>query len=369
MRRTPTILLAGLLPWWCFAQLTVDPMTPVTACGSTTMNVPFSAASSYNAGNVFTMELSDAAGSFAAPAVIGSAAGIGSGVIPCTFPAGIGGGGWAIRVVASDPAETGDAYVLPIATLLPPDAGTSSSIAVCSNEPPFNMLTQLGGSPQAGGSWTGPNGASQPGVFQPAISLAGCYTYTVAAAPPCSNASSVLCVTVSDAPTPGSNIDFSACGGPPIDMQAGLPPGGTWTFGGAPHSNIFTPGIDTPGPYVYTLPGVPPCTGVTYTAWMMIDMPPNAGTSANVNWCASFGPLDLYAQLGGTPDGGGTWTDDSGTGALSGGTFDPAGIPNGIYLFTYTVPASGMCQGAQATVVVTNTAACMVPPETNDPVE
>jgi hypothetical protein len=347
-----------------YAQITVDPIAPVAVCGALTINVAYTAPGGFDAGNVFSVELSDATGAFATPAVIGSVPGTGSGVIPCTFPVGIGGGGWAIRVVASDPPLAGDAYALPIQTVPPPNAGTNANIAVCSNGPPFSMFTLLGGSPEAGGAWTGPNGDVMSGIFMPGTSVPGCHTYTVAGLPPCANETAVLCITVSNAPDAGTNINFTACGGPPIDMQAGLPPGGTWTFAGAPHSNIFVPGVDPPGQYLYTLPGIPPCDGVTHTAWMMVDMPPDAGTSATLAWCQSWGTLDLFAQLGGTPDAGGTWNDLAGTGQLTGSNWDPTGMPNGSYQFTYTVEATG-CPAATATVTVNHAQACLAPPPTN----
>lgn len=351
------------------AQITVEPMAPVATCGSTTLPVQFTSAVTFDPGCVFTVELSDAIGSFLAPTVIGSAVGPGMVSIPCSFPVGITPGtGWSIRVVASAPGLVGEAYLLPIQTVPPPNAGTNATATVCSNEPPFIMLPLLGGSPDVGGVWTGPNGNFMSGIFTPGISTPGCYDYTVAGLAPCANDSATLCITVSNAPSAGSNVSFNACGGPPIDMQAGLPPGGTWTFGGTPHSNIFFPGVDASGPYTYTLPGVPPCDGVTHTAWMMVDMPPNAGVDVTLIRCLSQGDVDLFAQLGGTPEAGGTWADDNATGQLTGSTFTVAGAPSGSYTFIYTVPG-GTCPDAQATVTVNFNAMCVMEPSSPYPVE
>jgi len=351
------------------AQIIVEPMASVSICGSPTLNIAYTAGGAFNGGNVFTVELSDASGSFAAPTVIGSAAATGSGSISCSFPAGIqGGSGQAIRVVATDPAQIGDAYVLPISTVVPPNAGLSTNMSVCSNLPSFSMIGGLDGSPQFGGMWIDPMGNAHSNIFSPGVSLPGCYTYAVAASPPCANEVSTLCITVSIAPNAGTNVSFNACGGPPIDMQAGLPPGGTWTFAGAPHSNIYVPGVDAPGPYQYTLPGIPPCTGVMHTAWMMVDMPANAGSSVTVARCLSQGDVDLFAQLGGTPTAGGTWSDNASTGQLVGGAFVVAGTPSGSYSFSYTV-AGGNCPDAQATVTVNLNAVCLMPPATPYPVE
>jgi hypothetical protein len=97
---------------------------------------------------------------------------------------------------------------------------------------------------------------------------------------------------------------------------------------------------------------------------MMVDMPPDAGTSATLAWCQSWGTLDLFAQLGGTPDTGGTWIDPAGTGQLSGSSWDPTGMANGSYQFTYTVETTA-CPAATATVTVNHAQACLAPPPTN----
>lgn len=60
------------------------------------------------AGNVFSVQLSDASGSFASPVVIGSAAATTSGSISCTIPPTVANGtGYRVRVVSSDPVATG----------------------------------------------------------------------------------------------------------------------------------------------------------------------------------------------------------------------------------------------------------------------
>lgn len=101
---------------------------------------------------------------------------------------------------------------------------------------------------------------------------------------------------------------------------------------------------------------------------VILTQGPNAGNNATVTRCLSQGDVDLFAQLGGTPEGGGTWTDNSATGQLTGGTFAVAGMPSGSYLFTYTVPG-GNCPDAQATVTVNLNAVCVMPPADPYPVE
>jgi hypothetical protein len=78
-------------------------------------SVDFSATGVYNSGNTFSVELSDAAGSFASPIVIGSLTGGGAegtdptGTISINIPSGTASGvGYRVRVVSTDPAVIGE---------------------------------------------------------------------------------------------------------------------------------------------------------------------------------------------------------------------------------------------------------------------
>ncbi|MBX3101738.1 MAG: T9SS type A sorting domain-containing protein [Bacteroidetes bacterium] len=78
--------------------------------GATGISVPFTSANAtFNVTNVFTAQLSDASGSFAAPTAIGTFVSMSvSGNVSCTIPAGTAAGtGYRIRIVSSDNAFAG----------------------------------------------------------------------------------------------------------------------------------------------------------------------------------------------------------------------------------------------------------------------
>jgi hypothetical protein len=375
LRSFVTVLGLFVLGHAVRAQLMIVPMPPVSVCGDPVLSVDVTASTAYNVGNVFTVELSDASGSFASPVAIGSVVATGSTSVPCSFPVGIiGGAGHAIRVLSSDPAEIGDAYVLPITTVAPPNAGLNSTIAVCSNSGTLELLDLLGGIPNSGGAWSGPAGAVPTGLFDPAIDPPGLYLYVVPATAPCLLATANLFVVVNQAPNAGSGGTIEVCSGsaPFImfsQLAGGAQTGGTWAGpGGAVGSGVYQPGVSTPGCYTYTVLGNMPCANASVALCIAEVASLSAGTNASVNWCQSFGPLDLMAELGGSPAVGGTWTDDNATGQLSGGFWDPTGMPSGTYAFTYSVGGSG-CPVTTATVSVVHSGICMVPPQTMDPVE
>ena len=204
-----------------------------------------------------------------------------------------------------------------------PNAGTNGTLTVCAGTTPTNseLFSQLGGTPDAGGTWTN-------------VGLV--YTYTVAATAPCTGTdTATVTVTEQAAPNAGTNGTLTVCAGiTPTDAElfsqlGGTPDaGGTWTNVGLV--------------YTYTVAATAPCTGTdSATVTVTEQAAPNAGTNGTLTVCAGTIPTDseLFAQLGGTPDAGGTWT-------------------NVDLAYTYTVAATLPCSiDATATVTLTEQAA------------
>jgi hypothetical protein len=82
--------------------LTRQPLVP-WVCSGDGFTVSFTTSGTFGANNTFSVQLSDATGSFANPSVIGSGGGT---PIPCVMPATTPPGNYKIRVVAYDPAGT-----------------------------------------------------------------------------------------------------------------------------------------------------------------------------------------------------------------------------------------------------------------------
>lgn len=79
-------------------------------------------------------------------------------------------------------------------------AGQGATISLCTlpGQPSVDLFTHLGGSPQPGGTWSGPAGSST-GIFTPGTSPTGNYVYQVPGTPPCSDPTATI--TVQAAPT------------------------------------------------------------------------------------------------------------------------------------------------------------------------
>lgn len=83
-----------------------QPVSKTSFCPQDNFQLHYTVTAPFNTGNVFTAQLSDAAGSFASPVSIGAITATGAGFINCTIPANTPQGiGYRVRVAASNPAK------------------------------------------------------------------------------------------------------------------------------------------------------------------------------------------------------------------------------------------------------------------------
>ncbi|MBX7109551.1 MAG: T9SS type A sorting domain-containing protein [Chitinophagales bacterium] len=133
--QTVTGVVNGVTSFGTLSQastsLATNTITGSPLCQGATVSVPFTACG-FAAGNIFTAELSDAAGSFAAPVAIGTLAATSSGTISATLPGTItAGSGYRIRVSASNPAITGSDNGINLTIVSPISTGVISYAPAC----------------------------------------------------------------------------------------------------------------------------------------------------------------------------------------------------------------------------------------------
>ncbi|MEL6357129.1 MAG: hypothetical protein AAFQ37_09390, partial [Bacteroidota bacterium] len=104
------------------------------------------------------------------------------------------------------------------------------------------------------------------------------------------------------------------------------------------------------------------CTAASATVQAInVETPPNSGNAVAQTACSTEAAFDLFTALDGTQDGGGTWIDDDGTGALSGAdnsVFDASAVAAGgaNYNFTYRVIGTNCTDSdTQVTITVNDT--------------
>ncbi len=288
----------------------------------------------------------DAGGNWSGPSPV-----VGSSYDPATMTPGA----YTYTLAATAPCASASSIVT-VTENVPADAGTDASVTVCDVGAAINLFAQLGGAPDAGGSWSGPSpvvGSS----YDPATMTPGAYVYTVTGTAPCGNAVATVTVTETGSPDAGTDGAITVCGdGAAINLFAqlgGTPDaGGTWSGPSPVAGSSYDPATMTPGAYTYTLAATAPCASASSIVTVTENVPADAGTDASVTVCDVGAAIDLFAQLGGTPDAGGSWIGPS---PVAGSSYDPATMTPGAYV--YTVAGNAPCFDASATItVIENTA-------------
>lgn len=108
-----------------------------TFCEGAAVIVNYTAIGTYNAGNVFTAQLSNSSGSFTSPINIGTLSSTTSGSISAIIPLGITGTAYRIRVISSNPTVT----------------GTNNGINVTINPTPDSPITAQNGNWSITSTW------------------------------------------------------------------------------------------------------------------------------------------------------------------------------------------------------------------------
>lgn len=105
--------------------------SPTAFCRNTAFNIPFTAVGTYNAGNVFTAQLSNASGTFTSgTTTLGTLTGTSSGTILATVPNSVSvGNNYKIRIVSSNPsASDNPAVPFSVLSVCPPPCATSMTL-------------------------------------------------------------------------------------------------------------------------------------------------------------------------------------------------------------------------------------------------
>lgn len=136
-----------------------QPVSPTSFCPADNFVLHYTVTGPFNAGNIFTAQLSDATGSFATPVNIGAVTATGAGTINCTIPANTPQGtGYRVRVTASNPTKISADNGVNLTVFDAPKITLAGDTAVCIGDSLwfYAQVTP----PAANINWTGPNGFS-----------------------------------------------------------------------------------------------------------------------------------------------------------------------------------------------------------------
>ncbi|GAA4407737.1 hypothetical protein GCM10023187_28740 [Nibrella viscosa] len=236
-------------------SITTGALSTTSVCAGGTLTVPFTTTGSFGGSNQFTVQLSNAAGSFASPVVVGTGT---SSPLTATIPTTTGTGtSYLLRVVASTPSTIGTASPTTLAITTVPGAPQVTPVNLC-----LNSSTQpLTATASAGATlnWYGTNatgGTASGTAPTPPSSTTGTTTYYVSQSRNgCESARAALTVTVNAlpaAPTPGASVTYCQ-GGQASSLTATPSAGGVLNWygtnasGGTGSSIAPIPTTTTPG--------------------------------------------------------------------------------------------------------------------------
>jgi gliding motility-associated-like protein len=219
-------------------------------------------------------------------------------------------GSYTYTVIGAAPCPSASSTV--IVTVNPvPSAGEDGVLSICTSAPSVSLFAQLQGVPEAGGTWTAPNGSASTGTFNPASSQPGVYTYTVLGLAPCIDDAAQVVVSVGIAGDAGTFGSISLCDGDPaadLFAQLGGTPdaGGAWSApDGSATDGTFDPLTDAPGTYTYTVTPGQPCPQVSAQVGVVVVPPVVADFLAQSN--GECVPLEVSFSHGYTGPGNCTW--------------------------------------------------------------
>jgi hypothetical protein len=168
-------------------------------------------------------------------------------------------------------------------------AGTSTTATLCTEPgaPAVQLFPLLGGSPNTGGTWSGP-GTS--GVFTPGVSQPGQYVYTVPGIPPCADPTATLTVIGTTGTDAGTGSPAIFC----FDDEAanlnnyvtGEPNSGVWYAPDGSGIALYNDPVNVAaygeGVYAYVVDAAP-CPADTAYVTVTLDGPPcTLGIAAHV---------------------------------------------------------------------------------------
>jgi hypothetical protein len=361
-------------------SITTGTITGSPFCASANVSVPFTVSGTYNAGNIFTAQLSNSSGSFASPVNIGQVTQTTNGTISATIPSNASSdSGYRIRVVSSNPAITGADNGTNITITAQPNAAISYAGPFCASIASAQPVNRTG---TAGGTYTSsPSGLSinaTTGAITPSLSTPNTYTvtYTIPASGGCalfSTTATVEIVATTPAPTVNAGANLALCEGTAFNFAGASITGGytsvSWNkIGGTASGNFTTTNSNNPAAWVWA----PTTTGtaifelvvtgqfgagcgvgtVSDTRTITWDALPVVDAGTAINSCSGSGNIQMQ---GATVTGSYTspvWSDNVGTGnwnqnsTPSAALYTPA-TNSGSLTATLTVYGTGGCASQQ----------------------
>lgn len=274
-------------------NLRIIPQPQAFYCAGACYSIPFTTIGTFNAGNVFTAELSDATGSFeSGTSIIGTFSGTSSGTIVSCIPAILStSSNYLLRIYSSSPSYCSIVKCNPISISAPPTVTVTAPSTICSGG---NVILTASGATTY--SWT-PSTFLNPttGSTVTATPTAN-VTYSVIGtnAAGCTDTATTT-LTISPASNPIITGITSICIGSSTTLTSSGSGTFVWSTGGSSSSIIVSPTTSTT--YTVSVTDANGCTGTTSTT-VIINPQPIINISGTTNICP--GEFATLNATGGT---------------------------------------------------------------------
>jgi hypothetical protein len=276
------------------------PLSNNAFCEGDNINISFSVNGTFNAGNNFVAELSDNTGGFAAPTIIGSIVGTGSGNISATIPLGTAQGlAYRVRVKGTNPVVFGTDNGTDINIKLLPTVSFTAPADICVNGSAIALNGGSGNPIGGSGSYSGQGVFA--GSFFPNLAGQGTFTltYTYVGTNGCvSNATDDI--TVNNLPLVTLNPFSAVClNDAAFALSGGLPAGGTYNIDGVANTQ-FDPAAVGPGNHqiTYSYTDVNGCSA-SASQFIFVNQPPTVSYNIPLAVCVGSSTNLLFSPSGG----------------------------------------------------------------------
>lgn len=362
--------MAGLTTRSTAQTISTGTVSPVSVCAGGAVSITYTVSASFATGNIFSAQLSDAAGVFSAkPMLIGTLVSVTSGTINATIPSTAAAGtGYRVRVLAGNPAQTGSTSLASLTVNAPLSPGITTPVAYCVNQ----VASPLVANPSAGGTlkWYALNGTSTSATAPtPDTKSVGPTSYSVSQViGGCESARSVITVNVSSGPNAPGVSSVSYCIGQSATSLTATPlPGATLTWYTSASASVGssiapTPSTKTAGTTTYYVSQrIGFCESLRASLVVTVNDAPDAPTAtAPAPYCTGAVATSLTAI--------GQNLKWYGTAALGGTGSSTATIPNTASAGTtnyYVSQTVGTCESTRTGIVVVVNSAPSLPTTTS----
>lgn len=234
------------------------------------------------------------------------------------------------------------------------------NLTACAGAGTHDLFSQIPGSMSQTGVWTGPSALTNgyQGTFTPGTNANGTYTYTINNATGCSDSTAQITVSLTNTPSLNPIANVQACTSYTLPAITGTTLAGNekyYTGTGGTGTSYNAGQVITTTQTLYAYGGATGCSDQEMFT-VTVSQPLSAGFDNGAYYCGPGPAITLNSFLSAGSSASGTWSETttpaSGSFNTATSVFNTNGLAQGVYTFSYQVPAVGACPADNATFTI-----------------